>query len=193
MRSRENSRMSDQMITFIFPTSTWRPTQEVHFGDAIKDEIVFLKYLFILFISLAVPGLSCSMWDQVPWPGIEPWPPALGAQSLSRWTTREVQDLRLQSLNAEVRHKHGNSRCVSQVSRTHGLAVLSLRKRIICFHLEKPAERGSGEDWAVFHYEAVPRLSIQVVMLENWSMLWGPWVRGSNHFFKNLAQNVLQE
>ena len=29
------------------------------------------------------------MWDQVPWPGIEPWPPALGAQSLSRWTTRE--------------------------------------------------------------------------------------------------------
>lgn len=102
MRSRGNSRMSDQMITFIFPTSTWRPTQEVDFGDAIKD-------------------------------------------------------LRLQSLNAEVRHKHGNSRCVRQVSRTHGLAVLSVKKRIICFHLEKPAERGSGEDWAVFHYAAVPR------------------------------------
>ena len=39
---------------------------------------------------MAVPGLSCSMWDQVPRPGIEPWPPALRAQSLSRWTTREV-------------------------------------------------------------------------------------------------------
>ena len=31
-------------------------------------------------------------WDKhlVPWPGIEPWPPALGEQSLSHWTTREV-------------------------------------------------------------------------------------------------------
>ena len=34
--------------------------------------------------------LSCGMWDLVPWPGIEPWPPTLGAQSLSQWTTREV-------------------------------------------------------------------------------------------------------
>ena len=34
--------------------------------------------------------LSCSMWDLVPWPGIEPGSPALGAQSLSHWTTREV-------------------------------------------------------------------------------------------------------
>ena len=30
------------------------------------------------------------MWDLVPWPGIEPGSPALGAQSLSHWTTREV-------------------------------------------------------------------------------------------------------
>ena len=34
--------------------------------------------------------LSCGMWDLVPWPGIEPGPPALGVQSLSHWTTREV-------------------------------------------------------------------------------------------------------
>ena len=33
---------------------------------------------------------SCSVWDRVPWPGTEPRPPALGAQSLSHWTTREV-------------------------------------------------------------------------------------------------------
>ena len=33
---------------------------------------------------------SCSMWDLVLLPGIEPWPPVLGAQSLSHWTTREV-------------------------------------------------------------------------------------------------------
>ena len=59
--------------------------------------------LFVLF-HLAVPGLSCSLgifrcgmqtlrcsiWDLVPWPGIKPGPPALGVQSLSHWTTREV-------------------------------------------------------------------------------------------------------
>ena len=30
------------------------------------------------------------MWDLVPWPGIEPESPALGAQSLSHWTIREA-------------------------------------------------------------------------------------------------------
>ena len=43
-------------------------------------------------------GLSCgardilvvSTWDLVLCPGIEPKPPALGAQNLSHWTTREV-------------------------------------------------------------------------------------------------------
>ena len=39
---------------------------------------------------MATEDLSCGMWDLVPRPGIEPGPPALGAQSLSHWTTREV-------------------------------------------------------------------------------------------------------
>ena len=30
---------------------------------------------------------SCSMWDLIPWPGIEPSPPASGVQCLSHWTT----------------------------------------------------------------------------------------------------------
>ena len=30
------------------------------------------------------------MRDLVPQPGIEPWPPALGVQSLTHWTTKEV-------------------------------------------------------------------------------------------------------
>ena len=34
--------------------------------------------------------LSCYMWYLVLWPGIEPGPPALGAQRLSHWPTREV-------------------------------------------------------------------------------------------------------
>ena len=33
---------------------------------------------------------SCHMWDLIPWPGIKPRPPALGAWSLSHWTTTEV-------------------------------------------------------------------------------------------------------
>ena len=44
-----------------------------------------------------MPGLSCgtwvlwcSMWVLAPWPGLEPRPPALRAQGLSRWATREV-------------------------------------------------------------------------------------------------------
>ena len=34
--------------------------------------------------------VSCGMWDLVPWPGIEPGPPALGLWSLSHYTTREI-------------------------------------------------------------------------------------------------------
>ena len=52
------------------------------------------KYLFTY---LAAPGLSwgpwtlsCSMWDPVLQPGIEARTPALGAWSLSHWTTREA-------------------------------------------------------------------------------------------------------
>ena len=65
-----------------------------------------ILFFFLIFIYLAVPGpsfgtqdLHCSMWESVfscdMWdlgllPGIEPWPLALGAWSLSHWTTREV-------------------------------------------------------------------------------------------------------
>ena len=66
--------------------------------------IFFFKYLFIyLFmwlhrvlvaahgIFIAVCGLlRCGMQDLVPWPGIEPWTPALGAWSLNHCATREV-------------------------------------------------------------------------------------------------------
>ena len=39
------------------------------------------------------------MWDLVPGPGIEPVPPALGAQSLTHWTTREVPPRLFMSLS----------------------------------------------------------------------------------------------
>ena len=40
--------------------------------------------------SCGMPMFSYGIWDLIPQPGIEPRPPALGAWSLSRWTTREV-------------------------------------------------------------------------------------------------------
>ena len=56
---------------------------------------VFLKkYLFsFFFFFFAVLGLSCSIWDLVPHPGIEPQPPTLGAHSLIPWTTRQIVSL----------------------------------------------------------------------------------------------------
>ena len=44
-----------------------------------------------------MPGLSCSMWGLVPWPGIELRLPTLGVWSLSHWTTREVPNLEFSS------------------------------------------------------------------------------------------------
>ena len=53
----------------------------------------FNMFLFInlavLSLSCSIRTLSCSMWDLVPWPGIKPGPPALGAWNHSHWTTRE--------------------------------------------------------------------------------------------------------
>ena len=46
--------------------------------------------LIYLLIYLAVPGLSCHLWDLVPWPGIEPEPSARGARRLRHWTTSRV-------------------------------------------------------------------------------------------------------
>ena len=40
--------------------------------------------------SCGLRTLSYGMWDLVPWPGMEPRSPALGAWSLSHWTAREV-------------------------------------------------------------------------------------------------------
>ena len=38
---------------------------------------------------------SCGTWDLVPWPGVEAGLPALGAQNLNHWITREVPYLNI--------------------------------------------------------------------------------------------------
>ena len=52
----------------------------------------FLKiFVWLHWVLVAEYKLfTCSMWDLVPWPVMEPWPPELGTWSLSCWSTREV-------------------------------------------------------------------------------------------------------
>ena len=46
--------------------------------------------LWFFSLHYGVQTLSCGMWNLVLWARIELVPPALGAQSLSHWTTKEV-------------------------------------------------------------------------------------------------------
>ena len=51
------------------------------------------KYLFVCALSWLchMGSLNWGTWGLAPWPGIERVPPALGARSLSHWTTWESQ------------------------------------------------------------------------------------------------------
>ena len=46
--------------------------------------------VFKIVIYLTELGLSGSIWDRVPQPGIEPGPSALGNSESSHWTTRDI-------------------------------------------------------------------------------------------------------
>ena len=57
---------------------------------------VFLGFFFFWLPQVLVVGgriFNCGLWDLVPQPGIEPGPPALGAQSRNYRTAREVPTL----------------------------------------------------------------------------------------------------
>ena len=51
---------------------------------------IFSCGMWDLWLQYADFLVAACLWDLVPRPGIEPGPPALGAQSLTHWTTREV-------------------------------------------------------------------------------------------------------
>ena len=55
---------------------------------------IYLLILAALVLVIAHETFSCVVWDLDPWPGIEPGPPAWGAQSFSHWT-REVRMLNI--------------------------------------------------------------------------------------------------
>ena len=76
--------------------SYWRPRAG---GNLALLAFSFLKLYVVApglrcgmqdIFSCSMRTLSCGTWDLAPWPGIKPRSPALGAWSLSHWTTREV-------------------------------------------------------------------------------------------------------
>ena len=60
---------------------------------SFKNILMYLLIWLCQVLGAACQLFSCSTWDLVPWLGIKPRPPALGAWSLSHWTTREVHTM----------------------------------------------------------------------------------------------------
>ena len=62
----------------------------MHFFFSPQLSLRYVSFLKIVLIYLSALGLSCGVWDLVPWLVMELGTLALGGQSLSHWTTREV-------------------------------------------------------------------------------------------------------
>ena len=82
------------MIISKFTTLLQMALSHSFYGQVIHHCIYAYSFWYIY---LSVLCLRCSMfdlcwdiWDSIPWPGIEPRPPAFGVWSLSHWTTREI-------------------------------------------------------------------------------------------------------
>ena len=99
-------------ILRIFPSNLWEEIFSIYLWSAVSYYFLIKKCLFIWLhpdlagacgiislhrgkrdFQLQHADSSCSMWNRVPWPGIQPRPPAWAAWSLSHWTTREVPAL----------------------------------------------------------------------------------------------------
>ena len=60
-------------------------TKKAHFFQWFLSKIILFTYLAVPGPSCSIWTLSCGRWSLVQWPGIEPWPPAFGVQSLNHW------------------------------------------------------------------------------------------------------------
>ena len=83
-------------------------------------------------------GLSCDMWALVPWPGIEPRLPALGARNLSHWTTRGTHPLWVSF------KKHWEKGCILR----KGLFSKSFREKWQEPHLWHPVSENHVSCWS---------------------------------------------
>ena len=76
------------LANYIAVPASKKPFFNIHF-------YLFIWLHWVLVVARRTFGCSmqtlrCSLWDLAPWPEIKPRPLALGAQSLSHWTTKEV-------------------------------------------------------------------------------------------------------
>ena len=104
-----------------------------------------MRYIYIyililksfIYFNLAALGLSCCMQDLAPCPGIEPRPPALGVQSLSHWTTREVPENEIYLIWLVFKfHNYGNLSIGTNSFRfrlNQKLKTLDFRECTLCF------------------------------------------------------------
>ena len=87
--------------------------------------LVVVRKTFSLYRGMRI--FSCSVWDLVPQPGIEPGAPALGAWSLSYWTTREVPPtLYCSNPTSEIPLTHGSLKSNNFIDPIIPLIVTSL-------------------------------------------------------------------
>ena len=82
-----------------FSKEQWKLDMALDFLKFILINLfTWLHWILVLVLgifSCSRQASSCGLWDLIPQPGIKPGPPAMGTQSLSHWTTREVLDFYL--------------------------------------------------------------------------------------------------
>ena len=91
--------ISWSLLKYMSTESVIPPTLKISIPPNFTSPLYSFYFFFKVFIYLTVLGLSCSVWDPQVWhvgfssptenQTITPFP-ALGAQSLSHWTTREI-------------------------------------------------------------------------------------------------------
>ena len=96
VKGHEEARFFFQCVQRCHKCWAWPQTEKprpLNCGELLESYLfIWLPQVFTAACGILVVAceLSFSMWDLVPWPGVEPRVPALGAQSLSHWTSREV-------------------------------------------------------------------------------------------------------
>ena len=86
MMGLETTKSLSERTAFTAPLRATMDLQPLDKAKHFEFPLLVIQEAF----GFSAPSLSSGMWDLVPQPGIEPRSPALGAWSLSHWTTREV-------------------------------------------------------------------------------------------------------
>ena len=63
---------------------------EIRRSKAFLSSIIMFQTIFKKLIKVLFIYFLTSWHVELPWPGVEPMPPAVEAQSLNHWTTKEV-------------------------------------------------------------------------------------------------------